>query len=569
MSAPGPTEPTLTSAGTIAAPRRTSPVLRRLLLPPLRVPGSPGERRVFIGAAALAAALVGVWLAMEPRTADFAAAAYRAGLYARHGFELWDNNWFDGHVLPGYSLLFPPLAALLGTRVVGALAALTSALLFSVLVRDANLPRSRHAGYWFAAAATGDLFIGRLTFALGVAFGLATVLALTRRRFVLAALLGAACSAASPVAGLFLGLVAVCGWTMLGPARAAILGGPALVMAVLMGTIFSAGGGYQPFDLAAMIADTIIVLLVAYVADGRLAIVRRGALVYAGLMVLCYFVPSPMGSNIARFGVLLAGPLLVLATRDWRRPAVLAACAAIAIWQLWAPVTEVAKTMDNPSTSPSYFAPLNGFLERAGASSGRVEVVPTATRWESVYVADRFALARGWETQLDERYNKLFYTGVLTPEAYRSWLLANGVRFVALPDVVLERWGQRERQLLQHPPSYLRLVWHNANWRVFKVDGAASLVDGPARLVGMGLDGFTVRALRPGPIEVRVHYNSFLNAQGPACVQTAADGWTLVNAFAAGDIHVGAKWSLSAALGSQPPCAGGKTGGVAAPQVAG
>jgi len=520
--------------------------------------GIDPETRSRFGPIALAALLSALWLLIGPRTADFAAQAYHSNFFTEHGFALWDNHWFDGHLFPGYSLLFPPLGSVFGPRLVGVAAVLSSTYAFNSLVRRHWGARSSTPAYWFAAAAVGDLYIGRVTFALGFAFGLLAVLAVTRRHPVLTVLLAALCAAASPVAGLFLGFVAVLGWSVLGPGRVALLALPALGMAGMMGVVFGDGGA-QPFDLAAAIVDTLLIVLVVICMDDGPKVVRRGAVLYACLIPLCFIVPSPMGSNIVRLGVLLAGPLMLLSTRNARRPLVLLTCAGLAIWQLWGPVTEVAKTFDNPSTSATYFAPLISYLDRAGAASGRVEVVPTATRWESVYVAAHFDLARGWETQLDARYNALFYTGQLTAQSYRQWLLANGVRFVALPDVVLERWGQRELKLLSNPPSYLRLAWHDAHWRVFAVEGSEPLVSGPGHLMRMTTAGVAIRALAPGAILVHVHYTRFLHATGPACLSASAspEGWTVVNATAPGAIDIKAKWSLSAALGTPAACTAG------------
>ena len=58
----------------------------------------------------LAAALALAWLALAPATPDLAAQVYRAGLFEREGYTLYDLYWYGGHHMPGYSLLFPPLA---------------------------------------------------------------------------------------------------------------------------------------------------------------------------------------------------------------------------------------------------------------------------------------------------------------------------------------------------------------------------------------------------------------------------------------------------------------------------
>ena len=82
----------------------------------------------------LACVLIGAWLLVDPRSPDLAAQSYRETLFQRYGFTLWDSNWYAGHHLPGYSLIFPWLALALGMRVVGALAVLVSTLAFERIV---------------------------------------------------------------------------------------------------------------------------------------------------------------------------------------------------------------------------------------------------------------------------------------------------------------------------------------------------------------------------------------------------------------------------------------------------
>jgi hypothetical protein len=136
-------------------------------------------------------------------------------------------------------------------------------------------------------------------------------------------------------------------------------------------------------------------------------------------------------------------------------------------------------------------------------------MIPTSTRWESVYLSRGFSLARGWETQLDQRHNRLFYRQQLDPVAYRNWLSDNGVRFVAVANTPLERWGRTEARLVATPPAWLRLVWRSPRWRVFAVRDATSMVSGPVRLERLLADGFSVQALHPGTALVRVHFTPF------------------------------------------------------------
>jgi hypothetical protein len=87
------------------------------------------------------AVLIGVWLAVDPRTPDLAAQVYRVGLFGRVGLAVWDTHWYAGHGVLGYSLIYPPLASLLGMRVLGALCVLASSVLFWRLVLGGKIDR--------------------------------------------------------------------------------------------------------------------------------------------------------------------------------------------------------------------------------------------------------------------------------------------------------------------------------------------------------------------------------------------------------------------------------------------
>ena len=105
-----------------AAPERPGAAVRRGLAHPL-VP-------------TLAAAAMGVaYLIAAPETADMAAHTYRTWLWNQVGFATWNAQWYGGHHMAGYSLLYPPLAALVGTRLVGVVAAVVAVGLFAMLAR--------------------------------------------------------------------------------------------------------------------------------------------------------------------------------------------------------------------------------------------------------------------------------------------------------------------------------------------------------------------------------------------------------------------------------------------------
>jgi hypothetical protein len=544
----------------------------------------------------LACLLVGAWLLVDPRSPDLAAQSYRETLFARYGFTLWDDNWYGGHHLPGYSLTFGWMALALGMRVVGALAVLVSTVAFERIATSVYGARARWGAACFAIAAAADVWIGRLTFALGVSFAMLAVLAALRRRPWLATLLAAACAASSPVAGLLLALAAV-SWALVagaahaertlgeprglvavracGRARAFVLAtlaalrSPAalalvspVVLVVLPLQALFPEGGWEPFALSSIAANVAVVLAFLYALPACERLLRAGGLVYLAA-VLASIVPAPMGSNIDRYAVLLAGPLLVCALardglRSNGRPLALtaAAVAGTMIWAGWGPVRESAGVSGDPSTSPAYYVPLERFLDAHGGGLVRVEVPFTHSHWEAALLAPDHPLARGWERQLDTRYDSLFFGGTLTPARYARWLREDAVGYVALPDVRLDGSSDQEAALIRHRQPFLREVLHTRHWRVFAVLGSAPMASAPARLIALGHGSFALRFARAGRSLVRLRYTRYWAASGTgACVGEGPGGWTSVLANGAGVVRVKTSFSLGRALGDASGCA--------------
>ena len=60
-----------------------------------------------------------------------------ASSWESQGSVLWNAQWYGGHHAAGYSLLFPPLAGLLGARAVGVVAGVAAVWVFGRLVAGA------------------------------------------------------------------------------------------------------------------------------------------------------------------------------------------------------------------------------------------------------------------------------------------------------------------------------------------------------------------------------------------------------------------------------------------------
>jgi len=514
---------------------------------------------------ALSAALAAVLLAWDPRVGDLAAQVFRTELFQRGGLAIWNGSWYTGHYTLTYSFLFPPLAALLGPQVVGMVAVVSSSYLFDRLVRDRWGAAARWATLWFAAGVVTLLADGQLTFALGVAFGLATLRLLQVGQRGLALIAAAACALSSPVAGAFLAGVLLAGSLQRGrriSVPAVWIACLALVLIVGSNLAFPESGQF-PFAPSAYMAIPLWCGGALIVTHGLREEERQLRLVLAGYLLVAtvlWLVPNPMGGNAGRLGALFGGPILA-AVFLARRPhlssfsvAVLAVTIAGGLyWQLTPSVNQIARSVGDPSTSRSYFAPVARWLREHGGRGVRVEVPPTANHWESAYLAPGVELARGWLRQLDTTRDNIFYTddGSLTDRTYRAWLRNNAVRYVALPSAPLDYSSVGERRLILRNPPYLTLRWRSSHWRVYAVRDPAPIVqplgDGAARTRWVGRQGFALDVTRPGEFLVRVSFTPYWSiARGSGCLLRRGD-WTVARASHAGIFRVAVDFSLQRA----------------------
>jgi hypothetical protein len=575
-----------------------------------------------------------LWLVLAPRTPDLAAAAYRLNLFEHLGFAVYDEHWYAGHELPGYSVLFPPLAWLFGLRAVGALSVLVSTLCFERIAVAVYGRPARWAAIPFALAAVGDVWIGRLAFALGLSFALAAVLALvggeepsgrdeartdqaagergpgtargarSRRgagggaaawRGAAAALLAAMSAAASPVAGVLLALGALSEalWRR-SPRTLLVLGLPALVVAVALGGLFPEGGS-EPYPTISFLATVAVVAAFAVALPREQGRLRLAAGVYLLACLFFLLVSTPMGSNVERYGVLLAGPLSICAVasgrtvrgeaggggaagggrgpgraegaqsgaagRTWRDSALLLPTLAFVLWAVWAgwgPVRETLAVAGSPATNGAYYAPVERYLDAHAPGPVRIEVPLTRTHWETAELAPRVSLARGWEKQLDERYNGVLLSPGLNAASYERWLHAQAVSYVALPAVQLDPSSAREGKLIRAGLPYLRLVYSSRHWRIYAVRAPTPLASGPGRVTSLGHESVGLQADGPGRLLVRVRYTPYWTVtSGAGCVQRGAGGWTRVDVARRGPLQLRARFSLGRAFGAGRSCRSG------------
>jgi hypothetical protein len=545
----------------VTAPPRTRPPQ----VPPPSSPREPveAERPWYarvdwwrVAPVAIAVAFAVVYLIWQPRTVDLAAHTFRANLFGEEGFTIWNGQWYGGHHTPAYSILSPALAWLLSPPLALAVAAVASAALFPPLARGAlGEERARWGSIWFGVGTATLLFTSRLPFALGVAFGLAALLALQRRRYVWAVVFAALCPLGSPVAGLFLAMAGVAFSLAARGDRTKRTEGLLIAMAAFLPPVFLAWafpeGGWAPFPFTAYLpipAFTVASLLLLP-RDQRA--LRWGLALYGIGATIALALETPMGGNAVRLGALFGGPVMLCALwgrpllrRRWLTPFLAVGFLALAFWQ-WSPaVRDVIKYLEDPAAKSDYFEPVRQFLYTL-PDQRRVEIPFTRSHWEGSEVALEAPLARGWLRQLDTGLHPIFYRGEINQLTYASWLVENAVRYVALPSAKPDKSSYGERALIEKGLPYLRLRWKSDDWRVFEVLLPTPIViaQGDANIVleQMGSDELLLDVKKPGEAIVRVRWTPYWYAQN-ACVEP--DGqWTRVIADEVGFLRLSTRFS--------------------------
>ena len=500
------------------------------------------------------------WL-LAPSTADLAAATFRSDLFDANGVLIYNAQWYDGHHLPAYSLLSPPLGALVGTRLMAAIFTFATIVLFERIVVPRYGTAGRVAAVLMVITAGGSLLIGRVAFAVGLFFLILAVHYWLKERWVLACVAAIGSALGSPLAGLFLAMLAGV-WFLVTKGLTRRAWGIAIAVAAVAPSLvlqfaFREGGTF-PYGWISFLQLVLFCLLflLAVPWERRYLLVHAtiGAYLLAGLYA--QLVPSQLGGNVNRLGTIVGAPVLACLLWERRRLYLLIALPYL----LWWPIHSVIRDIPDAGgaiTESAYYKPLNDALAREMTTPARVEVPPTRNHWEGVFVGKHFQLARGWERQLDQKYANIFYGTVITPENYKAWLDRNAVSYVAVSDGAADFASRSEADfLIQETPSYLKEVWRNENWVLYAVDDPTPLLSGPGRLTATTADSFKIDAEKPGRFVMRLHFSPYWAVTtGEGCVAPARGNWTEVRLKTAGPAEVSMSWSpMRAIRQSRPRC---------------
>ena len=516
--------------------------------------------------AALAASLASVVAWVAPPGVDFAAHVYQLDLFVKHGFELWTNYWYAGrYTFVGYSLIYYPLAALAGIKLLAVLSAATATAAFTLIARDTWGEQTAWSTRLFAIVTAASVLTAAFPYGLGLAFSLVALLALSRGRLVWFAVCVGLTLAASPLAFLFL-FVILCAIGVSRRERAitkpATVVAVACVSAALFWRLFPDPGRF-PFPAGELIAALLFSIggfVLTYRVE-RAHILRALFAIYAAVCVIAYVVPSDVGGNVARLRfAAIPIAVLTLSLRRWRPwPVAVIAVALACSWNLSPLVWGLVRSTSDPSTSAAYWQPAVNFLHGALSPGYRVEAVDTTGHWEAVYLPRAgIPIVRGWFRQGDFPQNEVLYDR-LGPHSYLQWLHSLAVRYVVLTGAPDDYSARGEAALLRGGHSGLPVVYRSRNITVFAVPHPTQIVTGPpgARVVALHQTEIDLQLRTPGSYRVSVRYSPYFAAQG-ACITKTKDGMTQLNVAHAGRVRlafaVTAGRALAALAGSDSTC---------------
>jgi hypothetical protein len=547
----------------------------------------PRWRPVY-AAFAVAAVLHLAWaLLLAHQGGDLAAQEAWATFARLYPGSAYDLAWYGGMHPVSYSAISPYVMAALGVRTTMVIAGtISAAVLAVVLVRSNAVRRPMWPALYGALALVGNAVSGRATFALGTMFGLAAAAVMVtwpvrpgsrRARVARGAATGALAglaTAASPVAGLFVGLVAGALWIGGRRADGLMLGLPPALVVGVSAWMFPFAG-VQPMHTATAILPILIGLACLGLAPPTWRIVRIIAVLYLGAVVASWAIPSPVGSNVIRFGLLFGGVVLVAVASNSAPPrlrlgerpaprkrlalgALVVAIATSSIWQVSTAADDVAGSRSSDADGWTV-APLLQQLRARSAGVGRVEAVPTQSHREAVALATHFNLARGWNRQADAERNPIFYQeGLLTAASYRAWLDHWAVRFVVIASVPPDHAAVDEATLVNSGLPYLRKRWSDGRWTLYRVVHPTPLADPPAVVTDFDADGVEIWVPGPATVTVRIPASpwlSLIDDQGLAirdpsegCLskqeQDSTQSWTVLHATRAGTYRIAAPYTL-------------------------
>ena len=473
---------------------------------------------------------------------DLPAQLYRVGLFHRQGLTLWDTQWYGGHWTLGYSVVFPPVAGVIGLRATEIVSAGIAALAFDRLVVGHFGPGARAGSAVFALGTLVPVAIGQVPFLLGEALALVGVLGDRPAAVAVGDPPRSRRSAGQPV-----------GWRVPRPRRVR-LAARDLARSPGERRLCDRRGGHphrRPRRSVSRAGDDAVSR--PRLRRGRDDL-RRCRAVHApatsarcGSARACMSRRSLPSSSCRRRSA--------ATSTGWARPldcpSRCASCGPLGgscspLWpsrsssstggrrgarspigptrQSKSPVLRARgglraspRQPARPGRDRPHGGALGGCLRRPVRTSGAGMGTPARHRRQSDLLHERGADASDLP--------------VLAPGQRGALRGASRTSNSTTPQWRRDDWSK------QGVPG-LRPVWHNTNWRVYEVQGSPGIVSGPARAVALRGDTITLDVTAPGTIHLKERYSPrWAVTQGDGCTHEDSGGWLSIQALRPGPMR--------------------------------
>jgi hypothetical protein len=125
---------------------------------------------------------------------------------------------------------------------------------------------------------------------------------------------------------------------------------------------------------------------------------------------------------------------------------------------------------------------------------------------------------------------------------------------VAVSDADLDYSAHEETALIDRGLPYLRLVFRSAHWHVYAVDRPTPIAQGAATLQKLGANSLTLRATRPGIVQLRVRFTPYWALSGDAGCVIDKGGFTELRVRQPGTVKLITRFSLGRIRATTPRC---------------
>ena len=225
-------------------------------------------------------------------------------------------------------------------------------------------------------------------------------------------------------------------------------------------------------------------------------------------------IDSQIGSNVTRMAMLFAGVVLLAALpytvpRSRRWYALVLAFAGLNFWIGFKGVDDIVRTTPAASWARE-LAPLVNQLQQVGAERGRVEVVPASSHREASALRRTSTWPAAGTGRPTWSATRSSTTTPWTRSTTGSGSTAGRCTTWCCPPAGRTAGRSGRRSSCGKGLSYLREIWGDENWQLYRVLEPTPLADPPATVEKAGANELTIRVESAGRVLIRIPHSRWL-----------------------------------------------------------